>query len=62
MQRDLPSATSMVSFPQSGNQLFTRRWMPWFALAWKPRGPLPQYPGLLTELLHRGSWQVCASY
>ena len=43
MQRDLPSATSMVSFPQSGNQLFTRRWMPWYALAWKP-GSLAQYP------------------
>jgi hypothetical protein len=43
MQRDLPSATSMVSFPQSGNQLFTRRWMPWYALAWKPRS-LAQYP------------------
>jgi hypothetical protein len=43
MQRDRPSATSMVSFPQSGNQLFTRRWMPWYALAWKPRS-LARYP------------------
>src|SRR5262245_1805621 len=38
MQRDLPLTTSMVSFPPAGNQLFTRRWMPWFALALKPRG------------------------